>query len=56
MELKRMMNSTEYKLIVNQEELNELEHGLGWSQNESGEIDEAICEELRYQLKEFVTE
>lgn len=55
MEIKRLMNSTYYKLVISQEELNEIAEGLGWSENEGMQIDIGLNHLLQDQLREFVT-
>lgn len=55
MEIKVGLNGAYYKLVIDQKELNELDHGLGWSLSEGCPLDFEINEKLRDQLKEFVT-
>lgn len=53
MEIKRLMNSTYYKLIVSQDELDELARGLSWLLSEG--VENKITSSLLYDNLELFT-
>ena len=55
MEIKRLMNSTYYKIILSQSELDELHHGLGWSSSEGVAIDDDLNRKMQNELEEFTS-
>ena len=55
MEIKLLMNSTLFKIIVSQAELNELKNGLDWLIDQGTNYN-AHAVDMWEQLKEFSTE
>lgn len=56
MEIKRLMNSNFVKMLVSQQEFNELYNGLEWSTDQSTMLYGGLAEDMKHKMQEFVTE